>query len=29
MAQNELGLIYCLGDWVEQDFKIAMEWFAA
>tara|TARA_B100000674_G_C37810276_1_gene900760 strand:+ start:170 stop:1033 length:864 start_codon:yes stop_codon:yes gene_type:complete len=27
MAQNELGLIYCLGDWVEQDFKIAMEWF--
>lgn len=27
MAQNELGLIYCLGDWVDQDFKIAMEWF--
>ena len=27
MAQNELGLIYFLGDWVDQDFKIAMEWF--
>ena len=27
LAQNELGLIYCAGDCVEQDFKIAMRWF--